>query len=85
MFARPRHHPQTPSSEEDGASEKRGMFPRRFGGWAAAPGHLLPLLFRGGGRGVVAACAGLSGKAPLIDRDTCRAYAHRLAPKAALK
>ena len=34
---------------------------------------------------MVAACAGLSGKAPLIDRDTCRAYAHRLAPKAALK
>ena len=45
MFGRLQHHPQTPSSEEDGASEAR---------------NLLPLLFRGGCRGVVAVLAALA-------------------------
>lgn len=42
MFGRLKHHPQTPSFEEDGASKPR---------------NLLRLLGTGGGRGVVAACA----------------------------
>ena len=70
MFGRLKHHPQTPSSEQDGASETR---------------NLLTLLFRGGGRGVVAACAVLaltsaappSALAPAVSPDIATACAQR--------
>ena len=57
---RPRHQPQIPSSKEVGALETRGILPLHSRGGTATLRNLLPLLFRRGGRGVVAACAGLA-------------------------
>ena len=56
MFGRLKHHPQTPSSKEDGAS--KACNPLHL--LVYARHNLLPILFRGGGRGVVAAGAVLA-------------------------
>ena len=66
MFANGAPHPQTPSTEEEGAS---------------GPSNSLPLLFRGGGRGVVAALAlltlGTTSPPPASSTDGQAQWAQR--------